>query len=243
MGFAKEYHVWDAVFSELCQGFRAEAQIGEGEERALRRMMQTREGFYETYFAQLVNHTIRWTGDITPSYAMLRADAFAEIKKRLEDAGFSVKVVFLMRDPVERNWSALRMHQRVRSAQGVHIDDQQLGEVFDKFFRSPQYVARTRYDETIDALRKTFSSRDLYVGFYESLFSQWSIGRLSEFLGLDLTYADAGEKVNDSKQVELSPRGYEACRKFYADVYDFCAREYPETKELWRDKNSGRRRH
>jgi hypothetical protein len=115
---------------------------------------------------------------------MLRARGFREIKRRLEDVGFSVKVVFLMRDPVERNWSALRMHRRVQAGNGIQISDRQLNQMFEDFFRSPGAVARTRYDETIAALKDTFSSKQWYVGFYETLFSSASIRNLSIFLGL-----------------------------------------------------------
>ena len=37
------------------------------------------------------------------------------IKKGLEDKQFEIKVVFLMRDPVERAWSHLRMINRIRN--------------------------------------------------------------------------------------------------------------------------------
>ncbi len=233
MGFAKEYHVWDAIFCELATNFRADRKIGEGADHVLRRMLQSYEGLYEKYFSQLVDRTTRWTGDITPSYSMLRAEDFRVIKRRLEDAGFSVKVVFLMRDPVERNWSALRMHQRVQSGQGNHIGDRKLNEMFEDFFRSPGAVARTRYDATISALREAFPFEALYIGFYESLFSEASIRNLSTFLNLDLAHADKEEKVNASKVVTLDEELYESCREFYADVYSFCAREYPETERLW----------
>jgi hypothetical protein len=233
MGFTKEYHVWDAVFCELATEFRADPKIGEGADHVLRRMMQSDQGFYERYFSQLVDRTTRWTGDITPSYSMLGAKDFGEIKRRLEDAGFTVKVVFLMRDPVERNWSALRMHQRVRSEEGIYISGRQLNEMFEDFFRTPGAVARTRYDATISALREAFPFEDLYVGFYESLFSEASIRNISTFLNLDLSHADKEEKVNASKVVALDEELYESCREFYADVYSFCAREYPETERLW----------
>lgn len=233
MGFTKEYHVWDAVFCELAAEFRADRKIGEGAEHVLRRMMQSCEGLYEKYFSQLVERSTRWTGDITPSYSMLRTKDFREIRRRLEDAGFRVKVVFLMRDPVERNWSALRMHRRLQLEQGIQIGDRQLNEMFEDFFRSPGAVARTRYDATISALKEVFFLEDLYIGFYESLFSEASICDLSTFLNLDLSYADKEEKVNASKVVTLDEELYEACREFYADVYSFCAREYPESEKLW----------
>ena len=58
---------------------------------------------YFNYFKHLLSKpAIKLTGDITPSYSMLDSNAFADIKNGLESVGLRVKVVFLMRDPVER---------------------------------------------------------------------------------------------------------------------------------------------
>jgi hypothetical protein len=131
------------------------------------------------------------------------------------------------------------MYQRVQAEQGIQISERQLNGMFEDFFRSPGAVARTRYDQTIGALKSSFSSEELYIGFYESLFSEASIRNLSNFLSLDLTHADKEEKVNASQAMTLSEKLYESCREFHADVYSFCAREYPEAERLWMRRNSG----
>lgn len=123
MGALKEYHVWDARFVELAGNFLFGRDVGTLSSRALRATMQWCDGAYERYFARLIDGDTRWTGDITPSYSMLRAEHFRAVKARLENAGFSVKVVFFMREPVERNWSALRMHRRQQSQRGIRMSE------------------------------------------------------------------------------------------------------------------------
>ena len=51
---------------------------------------------------------ISMTGDISPGYSILKAVHLGNIRKFLENAGFAVKVIFIMRDPIERNWSAYK---------------------------------------------------------------------------------------------------------------------------------------
>lgn len=53
------------------------------------------------------NEAVEQVCDITPSYSMLSAGDFAIVRDGLEAKGFDVKVVFLMRDPLERLWSSI----------------------------------------------------------------------------------------------------------------------------------------
>jgi len=236
LGFIKEYHIWDALYVDHCENFLRNPHREETAEEALLRLMQRIDGVYENYFKSLIHEDVVFTGDITPSYACLREPHFETIKRKLKGAGFSVKVVFLMRDPVERNWSSLRMKQRNISARGIKISNNELVSQFRSFYRQKKMVDRTRYDKTIAALRGTFHEGDIYYGFYENLFSEKSVRQLSDFLGLDLTDADVNERVNVSRPIPLSDAVYESCRKYFLDVYEYCYEEFPITKELWPGK-------
>jgi len=235
MGLTKEYHVWDAVFSDLGKEFIVHLKKNESEKSRLKRLMQTIPGVYETYFANLITSNIRYTGDITPAYAMLCSDDFLKIKLRLETAGFLVKVIFLMRDPCERNWSALRMLQRDQLQDGVEISDETLNSWFVNTYTSPEMIARTKYNKTVTELYKSFDADQIYIGFFESLFTNSSVKKLSNFLNLDLSYVNLHVKINASKKICLDPLLRTSCREFYKDVYEFCAHKYPETKILWKE--------
>ena len=56
--------------------------------------------------------TIRLTADITPGYAALPAERLAMIRAGFESRGVRPAAVYLLRDPVERIWSAARMDMR-----------------------------------------------------------------------------------------------------------------------------------
>lgn len=234
MGFQKEYHVWDAVHVASCARYRLHPQRGESETRHLRALMQDIDGVYETYFARLIDGGVRWTGDITPSYALLDEAALARLRSRLEAAGFAVRVVFLMRDPVARNWSALRMHASRRAERGgrAATPDAVIAE-FPRAFRTPNFIDRTRYDRTVKAVRGSFEKADIHFGFHETLFTPEGLAQLSRFLGLDLTNAATDARVNAAPPLDLPAPLRAECRAFHEEVYAFCHREFPVTQALW----------
>jgi hypothetical protein len=50
------------------------------------------------------------TGDITPDYAGLNRNILEAIREKFSREGVNVKALILMRDPVERCFSAVRMY-------------------------------------------------------------------------------------------------------------------------------------
>lgn len=137
MGYRKEYHIWDAKFKpDYFRSFIANPKEDEGEGHKLRRKMQTIDGAYEEYFKSLIEKDIYITGDITPSYSGLDAEHYSIIKERIEAAGFSIRVIFLMRDPVARCWSAARMRFRKRKKKGANITEKRIIKRFPSIFRS-----------------------------------------------------------------------------------------------------------
>lgn len=237
-GMHKEYHIWDAVFSELCTEFKvtpemlvepAGTELMASNPNVLRYAMQNFPGVYSGYFAHLVSGDKWLTGDITPAYACLKPDALLQIKEGIESAGLAVKVIFLMRDPFERCWSAIRMYKRTAALAGSDED------CLEQLYRSDRFRFRTNYHETIKALESVFPPDAIFYGFYENLFTKATVDRLSEFLGIPANYAVIDQRFN------ASPKS-EPCRSdlrqelmhYYADVYAFCQKRFPETRELWR---------
>ena len=198
LGFRKEYHVFDAIedyekhktSKRPRNGFR-ERRISKilnshkrgtlgrnlGMQRKQSRYTALELAFidnvdhYFNYFDYLYlrNENIDAVGDITPNYALLKTKTFALIRKGLESRGFDVKVFFLMRDPVEREWSLARMKQR-------NMDDRKK-EKFDQFKYMEKITQdgftsyKSQYDKTIKQLEGAFEKNNIYYGFYESLFN------------------------------------------------------------------------
>ncbi|MCM2562216.1 sulfotransferase domain-containing protein [Lutimaribacter sp. EGI FJ00015] len=230
MGFQKEYHIWDAVHSDLCKEFRIPHKEAEGlnVSQYLRYCMQNIDGFYEGYFRSVLNGGAEITGDITPSYSVLDAEQLFELREKIIGIDAKIKVVFLMRDPVERCWSAVRMMKRQSPSQE---DDEAW---LRKHYASERFIFRTKYEVTCENLKQVFDKSELYFGFYENMFEDENIARISNFLTIDPKTGLKSKSVNVSpKSGEISPELQAEVRDFYADTYDYCFAQFPEIRPFW----------
>ena len=183
-------------------------------------------GYYVAYANRLVrqNPDAKLIGDITPVYSSLNAEQLSEIKQLLEGAGFDVKVVFLMRDPVERCYSAVRMGHRRDKAGGKSAGKAGPHAHFARNATSDWCNARTRYETIVPDIEKVFAPKNVFLGLYETFFSTEKIQGLCKFLNLSYIDADVDKKVNTSpREEEPSPEQLAEVRKFYDATYRFMA--------------------
>jgi hypothetical protein len=115
---------------------------------------------YPEYFADLATRdpARRTVLDITPNYGLLSTERLAWVRAGLAARGVRCVSVFLMRDPVERIWSQVRMQQRRRP--GHHPGSAE--ELVLARFAEPQYDVRTRYETTVRNLDAAFPAEELH---------------------------------------------------------------------------------
>jgi hypothetical protein len=117
-------------------------------------------------------------GEITPAYATLDEMVLRRIK-RMND---NIKLIFVMRDPVERAWSA------VNNAAKKGIDASTV-EKSIKRARESGAAARSAYADTINRLEAVFSKEQIHYCFFEDLRDRPEALTcdLFSFLGVDPT--------------------------------------------------------
>lgn len=133
-------------------------------------------------------------GDITPSYAILSEDMF----RAMANVAAKVKFVFILRDPVERLWSHLRMDAAGNATK--------LAAGLDGFLNNDgahDHVRRSNYRRTIQRLMNVIPRDALHVEYYERLFMPEAIARLSAFLGITPQPADFARQINQSAPADL----------------------------------------
>ena len=251
MGALKEYHVWDVLTlpganpydmrgargaKRAATAFLARLAGGGMPAGALRRRLQRDPEAYFDYFAErLAAPGIRITGDITPAYAGLSAETLARIRDGFAARGIGMRAVFLMRDPVERILSAARMARRRELKIAGRRAPPSDAAALEAAFATPGARMRTRYDLTCAALDATLPAGCIHYGLFETLFTPAGIAGLAAFLDLPARAEAGGEKVNANSRYEPVPEALLArVRAEYADVYSYCARRFPQTRELWR---------
>ena len=237
-GFRKEYHVWDGLDLPsgrlarervMQQARRAATALEAGEpahaEALLRASFYADADVYFDYFTALLRAPeTRLTADITPGYAGLSVARLTAIRQGFERRGVRPVAVYLMRDPVERIWSAARMDLR-RQGFPEPAEDRVL-----RMHVREMYAARTRYDETMSRLEQAFPREAIFYGFYERLFDRDTLRALCGFLGIDFHEPDFERQVNVSpKDVEALPEAtVQTVARHFREVYDAVAARFPD---------------
>lgn len=240
-----EYQSWEHHLGGVFARYRAPEPSALGKLRArvktalgapepaahLRWRLQRDERAYFDYFAGLLAAPgIQRTGDITPSYCALPAGTLRRMKDGLEARGMTVKVLFSMRDPVDR----LRSHMRMEMEKGRLPESADNEAPLTRFYASAEAEARTRYDHTLDALEAVFAPSERFVTTFETLFTANGIAELSRFAGVPVD-AQAGMRAVNArgKGAGISEALEARIARHYAPVYEAVARRLPQVAEVW----------
>ena len=194
---------------------------------------------YYKYFEGLYSSSelITTVGDITPSYAGLSSKILSTIKYNLEAIGFAVKVIFLMRDPVERIWSSVRMGKR--NSKSLVKKKKSDEELISNFYKTKNYFRKTSYDKTIINLEKVFDPNMIFYSLYEDLFKKETIDRLIKFAEIDMIYEnfDLDSYSNSSPKKEfISEELKSEIVNYYSPVYKFISSRF-DVQEKWKSIN------
>jgi hypothetical protein len=167
--------------------------------------------------------------DITPAYAMLDARGFEAILRTHGNVAF----VFILRDPVDRFWSAARMAMQNRKDFDPYA---RFSELLDK----EGVYRRTDYRRTMLELEKVVPAERIKYLFYETLFTQGSVDALSSFIGVQPWPADFDKVVNPGKRAPIKPEHALAAFNKFRHVYEFVFDRFGEsTPARWRSAAAG----
>ena len=248
-GFLKEYHVHDARTVESLNPFRSLAR-----QRGLRRtwgelqlwarprtrrrwgFIQHPERYFDYFEGLLARPGIRLTGDITPSYACLEADTFAAIHQALEERGIRLRVVFLLRDPLERIISSVRMNRRKKGLSDTAEEVEALRHAAQRRPRGMEN--RSDYRRTLENLDRALPPEAVHVGFYETLFNPEGIAEICDHLEVPPTPAPFTTRVNAGSSAGLDDLPTDALAdlgRWQRETYRYCLERFAERDlgRLW----------
>jgi len=188
------------------------------------------DDWYARLFQQAQNEGLI-AGEITPAYATLDED----ILRRIQRMNEKVKLVFVMRDPVERAWSAVN-----NAAKKGLVDDAHSVETTIERARNPGSVARSGYAETIKRLERIFPKDQIYYCFFEDLRDRPEslTSALFTFLGVEpgpSVPIELPRAVNVAAGAKPIPSEFsrEMARDYLPAVGDLCQR-FDGPPQQWR---------
>jgi hypothetical protein len=137
-------------------------------------------------------------GEITPAYSILDRDIVEEIHEINPD----LRIIYLLRDPIERSWSSAVSELARRRGRPVEkITD----ERFLRHFERTAHVLRTDYLRTVETWEGVFGRDQMLVGFLDEIRADPGdlLLRVYRFLGVSDSPEDLpagiGRKVNTSR--------------------------------------------
>ena len=186
-------------------------------------------GKYNSLLMELGNN-YSYVGDITPAYSILSKQTVDEIYKNFPE----LKVIFVMRNPVERDWSQIRMHLKKGKRKESEINPDSLGY---------KYNLRSNYMRTIKNWTKYYNLNQMHIGFYEELQTNqlYFLNSIIHFLGLT-PFKDIPKinKFNPGVQkqipVDIERHLYQKYEGLIAELSIFCRRFKINYAKRWEQK-------
>ena len=196
-------------------------------------LQKSPENYFNYFIYMMAQQAKPMTCDITPTYAGLNRAVLRTIADGFLERGVATKAVFLMRDPVERCWSAARQKHKIHTGEATIAEEEVLAHA-----RLPGAVMRTRYDMTVTEMESAFDPSMMYVGLYEEMFEAENVRKMSKFCGVEARPSLVQEKINATPIVDrLSDSAQKQIATQYREVYDFAAKRFPQVLDLWKGFN------
>lgn len=227
-----------AQVPSLSGGKAARARRALADLRAWLAVLERRAGDMAAYRAYLEDGRgdRRLVADITPAYAELPPDRLRAMAGLAAD----VRFVYLLRDPVARFWSHVRMVAS-RAKAGQQDMAAECARVFDRVLAGqPSEIAkRSDYRATLARLDAAVDPRRLLVMFMDHLVSAPGIARLCGFLGIAAHPVDPAVPVFQGVPLAMTPDQSARARAFLAPQYEFVAARFPDMPQAWRATPDG----
>lgn len=211
----KEMHYFDAKYRPDMVGARRRGRLSEwtAPDSAADGSPLPDDHVYREFFRQRVPEEMNLFGEITPTYALIGELGYSKIRELFR----KLRIIFIMRDPVERFYSQVRMFNNKPSAKSKPNRDAE--DLMDK----RRFLELSTYEKTIRALDSVFAKDEVIYLFYETLFRQETIEALCAFLGVDYRPADFELVVNVGAAPEpVPPEIHENLLARFEQTYAYC---------------------
>lgn len=109
----------------------------------------------------------------------------------------NVKLVFILRNQVDRFWSSLRFNH-------THNPDFDIEENFESMLVRQDFIRFVNYDRIIRAAGEHFSAEQVHIEFYENLFSGKAVNKFCAWLGIPFVAGEYSKRANAAAKLNMS---------------------------------------
>lgn len=211
----------DAIRARIASG-RAGAAAGErlADREEWLSVLDARREDHDAYLGYLDRGVggRRVVGEITPSYALLPEE---RLRAMAGLGGRDIRMIYLLRDPVERLWSHVRMIAGRRADDGA-VTRRRCDRILKRTMTGEEgeISARGDYRAALTKLMRAVDPARLLVLVFEDLVNGDAVARLCAFLGIAPRSPDLAP-VHTGQPMRMTADQRRAARAWLADQYDF----------------------
>jgi hypothetical protein len=176
-------------------------------------------------------------GEITPAYSMLPYDGFLNIKNIFPN----VKIIFIMRDPIDRFISQMKFVNKQRKTKGK--DGIDIKEEYLSMLKDDKFLKRANYQDILYKIEQVFLKENILLLFYEDLLGNFCVSSMHSieiFLNLpkktdeeilswkNKTYnetADLSNIDNEKQNIAQNLKG----------IYEYIFKRFDRVPQKWID--------
>ncbi|MCC5975039.1 MAG: sulfotransferase [Rubellimicrobium sp.] len=175
----------------------------------------------------------RIVADVTPAYGIQPAP----ILRRMATLTEGARYLYLMRDPLARLWSHVRMEAARDSGAATDLEQKANGmlkRIIDKGVRS-HVLERGDYPAIVARIREHLPADALRVEFCERLQTDEGWRDLCLWLGIGYHAPDGSRRVHQGPKVALHADLAGKAVRFLKEHYDWAAQEMGPLPREWQD--------
>ena len=168
-------------------------------------------------------------GELTPAYALLSEDRLRNMSQMAPD----VRLLFLMRDPVERLWSHIRMMAGRRDPDGI-VTARRCNNIFNRVLsgEEDQIVRRSDYAATLTKITRAIPGKKLLIEVFENMTAGDGYKGLCSFLGVKAMPIDP-TTVHAGQALAMSDEQRYAAEKWLQPQYEAAAEVLGRMPSAW----------
>ena len=151
-------------------------------------------------------------GEITPAYSILKKEDIEHLKELFP----ALKVILILRNPIDRAWSQARFYM-TRNSFNIDSDIDEL----KKFIDSEIQTTRGDYLNMIKSWSSVFSEKNFFIGFYDELIEDKErfIIKICDFLEIESSRIIKSDLLNKKINVSIEIDMNSEIKKYLIDKY------------------------
>ena len=156
----------------------------------------------------------RIIGDMTPAYSILNYESVANIYKIMPNS----KIIFIMRNPVQRAWSYALMYFGIQGKSLTSVSK----EEFIAHFNSQDSKLRSSYLRTLKIWKTYYPEKQFLIVFFEEIerCPEDLLNRICNFLEVDSSFYSSSnfikKKINEGRNKINIPQNF---AKYLCNIY------------------------